>query len=892
MAMVVPVEQKLLRLEREENLLPWAKQLVDNLTGTLYQYGLAINSGGGGGTITGSGAAGQVTYWTGATAIGGDAGLLYDDVNNFLTVDPTAAGIGGLVIGVAGTPLTDISVVRTNPNVGAVGLYFENTDAGGVSSTFLADAGGDAYYRFRAGAQNFSFGVHVGGKLVITDDIDLTSSRRLTMLPGGFIGLGTEVPAHAIDVQGATQSPATYAATMAPVSSGAGARLRLAGARGTLALPTAVVTDDQLGTAQFLGFGTAYALSSEIRALALETHSGTVRGSKLEFRTTAPTTTTIGARVVVTAKATGEGSLRILEPPAGTDYTEFYQPAMAGILSYALPTTQIAGALTNDGIGNLSWSASGVGTAGRMGPPGMDGEDGQDSFVPGPMGLRGPQGIPGVPVWMPSDVDDSDIPLMIAMPSHAHRNLLGLLADDHTQYALLAGRAGGQILIGGTSTATPGDHLDLYGASTGVTRSGVRFEPGAITIDAGDGMRGNCQVALNDSTISFGPTTADASQFCGYRVGGSLLTPATPDGTTFTPSRSVWTIQRNNVGGGGATLRVGGGFVFDFVPSIQNKPNTDIPIMGTYQAFVHRPKYLSDGQATAAGSTVNATQALVDVTVVDTSNSGTLGITDMRGLYDVSVLQATSGAVTIVQKTGIQLLPTFTANGANITVNFLTAVHDAPTIASTIGTAVVTTRRGLHFLNRGGSGAQTNCYAVDVAAQTSTTDAVALRSAIAAAANKFFLQDTGGAQSSLAGKFTTYNNTVTKGYGLATVVAAARSAAAVAAVASVATFTVGAADGTFRVSANVLVTTATAHSFTVTVAYTDEGNTARTVTFNFSTVAGVISNAAITNVAGAVPYEGIPLHIRCKAATAITIATTGTFTTVTYNVDGLIEQLA
>lgn len=107
---------------------------------------------------------------------------------------------------------------------------------------------------------------------------------------------------------------------------------------------------------------------------------------------------------------------------------------------------------------------------------------------------------------------------------------------------------------------------------------------------------------------------------------------------------------------------------------------------------------------------------------------------------------------------------------------------------------------------------------------------------------------------------------------------------------TIGSYTVGAADGTFEVSANILVTTATTHSFTVTCAYTDEGNTARTTTLNFSTVAGVISNAAITNVAGAVPYEGVPLHIRCKASTTITIATTGTFTTVTYNGEGYIKQ--
>lgn len=117
-----------------------------------------------------------------------------------------------------------------------------------------------------------------------------------------------------------------------------------------------------------------------------------------------------------------------------------------------------------------------------------------------------------------------------------------------------------------------------------------------------------------------------------------------------------------------------------------------------------------------------------------------------------------------------------------------------------------------------------------------------------------------------------------------------RATAQTAANASVATFT-PAADGSFIISANVLVTTATVHSFTVTCAYTDEGNTARTLTLTFSNVGGTLLTA-IANAGGTVPYEGIPLHIRAKGGTAITIATTGTFTTVTYNVEGVIQQLA
>lgn len=97
-------------------------------------------------------------------------------------------------------------------------------------------------------------------------------------------------------------------------------------------------------------------------------------------------------------------------------------------------------------------------------------------------------------------------------------------------------------------------------------------------------------------------------------------------------------------------------------------------------------------------------------------------------------------------------------------------------------------------------------------------------------------------------------------------------------------------DTTCLVSANVLVTAATLHNFTVTCAYTDEGNTARTLTLPFSLLAGTIATA-IANAAGAVPYEGVPLQIRVKTNTAVVFATVGTFTTCTYNVEACLTRI-
>lgn len=139
------------------------------------------------------------------------------------------------------------------------------------------------------------------------------------------------------------------------------------------------------------------------------------------------------------------------------------------------------------------------------------------------------------------------------------------------------------------------------------------------------------------------------------------------------------------------------------------------------------------------------------------------------------------------------------------------------------------------------------------------------------------------------------SQTTTGALGAVGVVASGRATAQTAANASVSTVTVGAADASFEVSANVLVTTATTHTFTVECAYTDEGNTARTVTMTFRLVASPTTlTTSIANGNGAVPYNGDTLHIRAKAATTITIRTqaAGTYTTVTYNIEGIIKRTA
>jgi hypothetical protein len=114
-----------------------------------------------------------------------------------------------------------------------------------------------------------------------------------------------------------------------------------------------------------------------------------------------------------------------------------------------------------------------------------------------------------------------------------------------------------------------------------------------------------------------------------------------------------------------------------------------------------------------------------------------------------------------------------------------------------------------------------------------------------------------------------------------------RVTAQTAANASIVTTIVGATDTSFLVDYNALITATGSESFTIRCDFTDENNTARTLTMSRFNLSGVVG----TTLAGINTYLGIPTRIRCKAGTSITIYSTGTFTGCTYNVEASIRQL-
>jgi hypothetical protein len=146
----------------------------------------------------------------------------------------------------------------------------------------------------------------------------------------------------------------------------------------------------------------------------------------------------------------------------------------------------------------------------------------------------------------------------------------------------------------------------------------------------------------------------------------------------------------------------------------------------------------------------------------------------------------------------------------------------------------------------------------------------------------------GGAVTQTA-KTTTYNNIATEGNGLGAIVKATRVTAQTAA-GTVATYTTPASDGSYLVSGNINVTAAIAVSTSLNCDYTDETNTARTMIIPITGLGGTFATGGLATSTG--PFESTVIHIRTKASTSITISVAaGTFTSTTFNAEGVIRQL-
>lgn len=114
-----------------------------------------------------------------------------------------------------------------------------------------------------------------------------------------------------------------------------------------------------------------------------------------------------------------------------------------------------------------------------------------------------------------------------------------------------------------------------------------------------------------------------------------------------------------------------------------------------------------------------------------------------------------------------------------------------------------------------------------------------------------------------------------------------RVTAQTGAASSIVTVTAGATDESYLVWGNINCTVFSSGTFSLQCNYTNESNVAQTPLFE-----GHFTSGYGTTVTGTGSFEGQPLALRVKAGTTITILTSGTFTSLTYNAEGFIQRTA
>lgn len=224
---------------------------------------------------------------------------------------------------------------------------------------------------------------------------------------------------------------------------------------------------------------------------------------------------------------------------------------------------------------------------------------------------------------------------------------------------------------------------------------------------------------------------------------------------------------------------------------------------------------------TANGNVANGMGQFFNFHPIITNNATARTVYGVASYATSPTFQADTAALTIGAAvfifpaySGVLSYPNFTSinSATGSTIGTVAGVFVGGSLgAGWTGTTLV----GLSMSNWAVTGTATDQVAVDVAALTSATNNIAVRSAITAGANRYFLKDTGGAQSSLAGKFTTYNNIATAAFGVPAIVDRQGLTNQSADIADT-NFTNAGVAGEYRVSVYLLTTTSAVGAGTVT----------------------------------------------------------------------------
>lgn len=320
-------------------------------------------SAAGSGSVTGSGVAGQVPFWTSATNISGDNGLFWDNTNKRLGIGSTSPSTPLYVFNDNNLDSGFANIIISNPNSGnnasaLVGFYSDVAVGyfGAISSGFgvpyLASTIGFSsvspnstitFIANVAGGGGGAVRVNVGGVTV--------AEQRMIITEAGHVGINNPTPAQALDVIGNGLFSGTLTASNLSGTNTGNQTITLTGdvtGSGTGSF-SATIANNAVTTAKIINNAVTYAKIQAISATSKLLGSSSTTTPVQEI--------TVGSGLSLsgtTLSATGSG---------GTVTTVSVVTANGVSGSVATPTTTPAITLTLGAITPSSVASSGAITA-------------------------------------------------------------------------------------------------------------------------------------------------------------------------------------------------------------------------------------------------------------------------------------------------------------------------------------------------------------------------------------------------------------------------------------------------------------------------------------------------------------------------------------------------
>jgi hypothetical protein len=459
-------------------------------------------------------------------------GLTADDHTQYALL---AGRVGGQVL-TGGTAASNILTLRstTNATKGSV-LIDETTASSSTTTGALRVAGGAGIVGnlFTGGTGNFA------GILNATSGVNSSSTSTGSLVVSGGTGMDGNLYVGGTGnftgivtlLSGLPSTSTSTGALVVTGGTGISGNLNVGGnlnVTGTLTASivhsslTGLTADDHTQYALLSGRTGGQTLtggSGISNNLVLRSTSNATKGSVLIDETTGSTSTITGALRV----SGGTGIAGNLFAGGSGNF--------AGILnatSGTVSTSTTTGALVVTGGAGISGGLFTGGTGNFAGILNATSGTASSSTTTGALVVTGGTGISGnLNVGGNVSITGS------LTATIAHSSLTGLTADDHTQYALLAGRVGGQVLTGGTAAS----NILTLRSTTNATKGSVLIDEttassstttGALRVAGGAGIVGNLNIGGNESISSGTASTSTTSGALvvngGVGISGSIFT--------------------------------------------------------------------------------------------------------------------------------------------------------------------------------------------------------------------------------------------------------------------------------------------------------------------------------------------------------------------------------